>query len=97
LSILKIRGTNPLTLVDRGRDLKRKAEELDELIGKQVHAVQELEQEWKGKAANAARGQAYRNIERQHRFHEITISPWKRYGTALYQIGNSDTKNLGSY
>lgn len=72
LSILKIRGTNPLTLVDGGRDLKRKAEGLDELIGKQVHAVQELEQEWKGKAANAARGQAYRNIERQHRFHEIT-------------------------
>ncbi|SHW61159.1 Uncharacterised protein [Mycobacteroides abscessus subsp. abscessus] len=71
LSILKIRGTNPLTLVDGGRDLKRKAEGLDELIGKQVHAVQELEQEWKGKAANAARGQAYRNIEHQHRFHEI--------------------------
>ncbi|WP_141772199.1 MULTISPECIES: DUF4185 domain-containing protein [unclassified Mycobacterium] len=72
MSILKIRGTNPLTLVDGGRDLKRKAEALDELIGKQVHAVQELEQDWKGKAANAARGQAYRNIEHQHRFHEIT-------------------------
>jgi len=56
LSILKIRGTNPLTLVDGGRDLKRKAEGLDELIGKQVHAVQELEQEWKGKAANAPAG-----------------------------------------
>jgi hypothetical protein len=72
LSILKIRGTNPLIVVDGGRDLKRKAEDLDELIGKQVHAVQELEQGWKGKAANAARGQAYRNIEHQHRFHEIT-------------------------
>ena len=32
MSILKIRGTNPLTLVDGGRDLKRKADELDELI-----------------------------------------------------------------
>lgn len=72
LSILKIRGTNPLTVVDGGRDLKRKAQDLDELIGKQVHAVQELEQDWKGKAANAARGAAYRNIEHQHRFHEIT-------------------------
>ncbi|BBZ55809.1 hypothetical protein MPHO_28010 [Mycolicibacterium phocaicum] len=71
LSILKIRGTNPLTVVDGGRDLQRKAQDLDELIGKQVHAVQELEQDWKGKAANAARGQAYRNIEHQHRFHEI--------------------------
>lgn len=71
MSILKIRGTNPLTVVDGGRDLQRKAQDLDELIGKQVHAVQELEQDWKGKAANAARGQAYRNIEHQHRFHEI--------------------------
>lgn len=72
MSILKIRGSNPLTVVDGGSDLKRKAEDLDALIGKQVHAVQELEQDWKGKAANAARGAAYRNIQHQHRFHEIT-------------------------
>lgn len=28
---------------------------------------------------------------------DSTISLWNRYGTALYQIENSDTKNLGAY
>lgn len=66
-----IRAQSPQTVVDGGFDMTRKAERVDDLIGSQVRAVQELEANWQGEAANAARGRAYQNIQRQHRLHEI--------------------------
>ena len=41
------------------------------MIGDQVRALRELEANWKGEAANAARARAYRDIQRQHRLHQI--------------------------
>ncbi|WP_246584891.1 DUF4185 domain-containing protein [[Mycobacterium] fortunisiensis] len=68
---MMIRSQDPQAVVDGGRELQGKAKTLDSLIGSQVAAVHDLEQHWKGEAANAARGHAYRNIQRQHRLHEI--------------------------
>jgi Domain of unknown function (DUF4185) len=71
MSISLIRAQNPQGVVTDGYILSLKAKDLDELIGDQVRAVRELEATWKGKAANAARARAYRDIQRQHRLHEI--------------------------
>jgi hypothetical protein len=68
---MMIRSQDPQAVVDGGRDLRGKATTLDSLIGSQVAAVRNLEQHWKGDAAVAARARAYRNIQHQHRLHEL--------------------------
>ena len=71
MSISLIRAQNPQGVVTDGYILSLKAQDLDEAIGDQVRALRELEANWKGNAANAARVRAYRDIQRQHRLHEI--------------------------
>jgi hypothetical protein len=71
MSISLIRAQNPQGVVTDGYILSLKAKDLDKLIGNQVRALRELEANWKGEAANAARARAYRDIQRQHRLHEI--------------------------
>jgi hypothetical protein len=71
MSISLIRAQNPQGVVTDGYILSLKAKDLDELIGDQVRALRELEANWTGSAANAARARAYRDIQRQHRMHEI--------------------------
>jgi hypothetical protein len=71
MSISLIRAQNPQGVVTDGYILALKAKDLDELIGDQVRALRELEANWQGEAANAARARAYRDIQRQHRMHEI--------------------------
>jgi Domain of unknown function (DUF4185) len=89
MSISLIRAQNPQAVVTDGYILSLKAKDLDELIGDQVRAVRELEATWKGKAANAARARAYRDIQRQHRLHEILAamaSAMQSGAAALVQI-----------
>jgi Domain of unknown function (DUF4185) len=89
MSISLIRAQNPQGVVTDGYILSLKAKDLDELIGDQVRAVRELEATWKGKAANAARARAYRDIQRQHRLHEILAamaSAMQSGAAALVQI-----------
>jgi Domain of unknown function (DUF4185) len=69
-----IRAQNPQTVVDGGFAMSGKADQLDGIIGDQVRAVHSLEESWQGKAANAARGRAYQNLQRQHRVHEIVAA-----------------------
>ena len=71
MSISLIRAQNPQGVVTDGYILSLKAKDLDEVIGDQVRALRELEANWKGEAANAARARAYRDIQRQHRLHQI--------------------------
>jgi hypothetical protein len=71
MSISLIRAQNPQGVVTDGYILSLKAKDLDEAIGDQVRALRELEANWTGNAANAARARAYRDIQRQHRLHEI--------------------------
>ena len=71
MSISLIRAQNPQAVVTDGYILSLAAKDLDELIGDQVRALRELERSWQGDAANAARARAYRDIQRQHRLHEI--------------------------
>ncbi len=71
MSISLIRAQNPQAVVTDGYILSLAAKDLDELIGDQVRALHELERGWQGDAANAARARAYRDIQRQHRLHEI--------------------------
>ena len=71
MSISLIRAQNPQAVVTDGYILSLAAKDLDELIGDQVRALRELEGSWQGNAANAARARAYRDIQRQHRLHEI--------------------------
>jgi hypothetical protein len=71
MSISLIRAQNPQGVVTDGYILSLKAKELDELIGVQVRALRQLDGTWQGRAANAARNRAYRDIQRQHLLHEV--------------------------
>lgn len=71
MSISMIRAQDPQAITDGGFAMNGKADRLDQLIGDQVRALHRLEDSWHGKAANAARGRAYQNLQRQHRLHEI--------------------------
>lgn len=70
MSISVIRAQNPQEVVYAGGDLATKASALDELVGEQVRALNQLKQDWSGSAANAAVAAAYRNIQHQHWQHE---------------------------
>lgn len=70
MSISVIRAQTPQEVVYAGGDLATKASALDELVGEQVRALNQLKQDWSGSAANAAVAAAYRNIQHQHWQHE---------------------------
>lgn len=71
MTISMIRAQNPQGVVTDGYLLTLRADDLDEAIGVQVRALGTLEGSWHGEAANVARARAYRNIQSQHRLHEI--------------------------
>ncbi|MDG4665830.1 DUF4185 domain-containing protein [Mycobacterium sp. 236(2023)] len=70
MSISMIRAQNPQGVVYAGHDLDTKAVSLDEQIGEQVRALNQLKENWSGSAANAAVATAYRNIQQQYWQHE---------------------------
>jgi Domain of unknown function (DUF4185) len=74
MSISLIRAQNPQGVVNDGYILSVKAKDLDGLVGEQVRALRELDSTWHGRAANAARNRAYRDIERQYLLHEVAAA-----------------------
>lgn len=71
MSISMIRAQNPQGVVHSGGDLATKAAALDTQIGDQVRALNRMKESWFGSAANSAVATAYRNIQQQHRQHEL--------------------------
>ncbi|OBB13766.1 hypothetical protein A5761_19230 [Mycolicibacterium setense] len=88
MSISMIRSVDTQGLTEGARRLSEQASRIDETIGAEVRAVRELEAGWKGEAATAARGSAYRTIEKHHLLHEIIAALANALGSGANLLQN---------
>ena len=70
MSISMIRGQNARRVVDAGVELSSTAAGLDDVIGGQVRAINQMNESWNGSAANTAIAAAYRNVQQQYLEHQ---------------------------